>query len=388
MVVRFAGDSGDGMQLTGGQFTLSTALAGEDFATFPDFPAEIRAPQGTTFGVSAFQINFGAGGIETAGDEPDVLVAMNPCGTQSQRRRPARRRTGHHRQRRVQPARNLAKAGYAVEPARRRQPRASWQVMAFDISRQTLEAVRPFGLGNKEALRCKNMWTLGLALWMFDRSRAPLIAVAPRQVQQEPGARAGQRRRAQCRPCLRRDRRARRAAQAVRGRRDRGRAGLLPHRHRRRVAGSGSSPGRSSRTCRCSSARTPSRRRRRSSMRWRGSRSSASPPSRPRTRSPRSARRSARAMPGSSASPRRAGRASRSRARRWASRSSPSCRSSSSTRSAAGRRPGCRPRPSRATCIRRSTAATATRRSSCWRRARPATASRSRSRRAGLRSSS
>ena len=79
MVVRFAGDSGDGMQLTGGQFTLSTALAGNDLATFPDFPAEIRAPQGTTFGVSAFQINFGSSAIETAGDAPDVLIAMNPA---------------------------------------------------------------------------------------------------------------------------------------------------------------------------------------------------------------------------------------------------------------------------------------------------------------------
>src|SRR5499425_371021 len=78
-VVRFAGDSGDGMQLTGGRFTLSTALAGNDLATFPDFPAEIRAPQGTTFGVSAFQINFGSAAIETAGDQPDVLIAMNPA---------------------------------------------------------------------------------------------------------------------------------------------------------------------------------------------------------------------------------------------------------------------------------------------------------------------
>src|SRR5512147_867576 len=79
VVVRFAGDSGDGMQLTGGQFTLSTALAGNDLATFPDFPAEIRAPQGTTFGVSAFQINFGSTAIDTAGDQPDVLIAMNPA---------------------------------------------------------------------------------------------------------------------------------------------------------------------------------------------------------------------------------------------------------------------------------------------------------------------
>ena len=73
VVVRFAGDSGDGMQLTGGQFTLSTALAGNDLATFPDFPAEIRAPQGTLFGVSAFQINFGSTQIETAGDAPDEI---------------------------------------------------------------------------------------------------------------------------------------------------------------------------------------------------------------------------------------------------------------------------------------------------------------------------
>ena len=79
VVVRFAGDSGDGMQLTGSQFTTSTALAGHDLSTFPDFPAEIRAPAGTTFGVSAFQINFGSIRILTAGDEPDVLVAMNPA---------------------------------------------------------------------------------------------------------------------------------------------------------------------------------------------------------------------------------------------------------------------------------------------------------------------
>ena len=78
-VVRFAGDSGDGMQLTGGQFTQATALAGNDLATFPDFPAEIRAPVGTTFGVSAFQINFGSRPIKTSGDKMDLLVAMNPA---------------------------------------------------------------------------------------------------------------------------------------------------------------------------------------------------------------------------------------------------------------------------------------------------------------------
>src|SRR3954466_16000266 len=79
VVIRFAGDSGDGMQVTGSQFTLETALAGSDFSTFPDFPAEIRAPAGTTFGVSAFQIHFGGTDVMTPGDAVDVLVAMNPA---------------------------------------------------------------------------------------------------------------------------------------------------------------------------------------------------------------------------------------------------------------------------------------------------------------------
>ena len=173
MVVRFAGDSGDGMQLTGGQFTLSTALAGNDLATFPDFPAEIRAPQGTTFGVSAFQINFGSTAIETAGDQPDVLVAMNPAALRTNVK--ALRDGGLiiADEGEFTP-RNLAKAGYAVNPLED-ESLARWQLIKFNISQRTLDAVKPFGLGNKEALRCKNMWTLGLALWMFDRDRAPIV---------------------------------------------------------------------------------------------------------------------------------------------------------------------------------------------------------------------
>ena len=173
VVVRFAGDSGDGMQLTGGQFTLSSALTGNDFATFPDFPAEIRAPQGTLFGVSAFQINFGSTDIETAGDAPDVLVAMNPAALKTNvgALRPGGliiADSGEFTKR------NLEKAKYAANPLED-ESLSKWQLLAFDISALTLEAVKPFGLGNKEALRCKNMWTLGLALWMFDRDRAPLI---------------------------------------------------------------------------------------------------------------------------------------------------------------------------------------------------------------------
>ncbi|HEY0625610.1 MAG TPA: 2-oxoacid:acceptor oxidoreductase subunit alpha [Allosphingosinicella sp.] len=172
VVVRFAGDSGDGMQLTGGQFTLSTALAGNDLATFPDFPAEIRAPQGTTFGVSAFQINFGSSAIETAGDAPDVLVAMNPAALKVNvdALKPGGLIIADEGE---FGARNLAKAGYDQNPLED-ESLAKWQVIRFNISQLTLDAVKPFGLGNKEALRCKNMWTLGLALWMFDRDRAPI----------------------------------------------------------------------------------------------------------------------------------------------------------------------------------------------------------------------
>ena len=174
VVVRFAGDSGDGMQLTGGQFTLSSALSGNDFATFPDFPAEIRAPQGTLFGVSAFQINFGASDIETAGDAPDVLVAMNPAALKTNvvDLKPGGliiADSGEFN------ARNLAKAQYEVSPLTD-DSLGKWQLVQFDISALTIEAVKPFGLGNKDALRCKNMWTLGLALWMFDRDRAPIEA--------------------------------------------------------------------------------------------------------------------------------------------------------------------------------------------------------------------
>ncbi|MES2337639.1 MAG: 2-oxoacid:acceptor oxidoreductase subunit alpha [Pseudomonadota bacterium] len=184
IVVRFAGDSGDGMQLTGGQFTLSTALAGNDLATFPDFPAEIRAPQGTLFGVSAFQINFGSTAIETAGDAPDVLIAMNPAALKVnvEALKPGGliiADEGEFNDR------NLAKAKYDANPLDG-DSLNKWQLLRLNISQLTLDAVKPFGLGNKEALRCKNMWTLGLALWMFDRDRAPLIDWLKSKFAKEP----------------------------------------------------------------------------------------------------------------------------------------------------------------------------------------------------------
>lgn len=169
VVVRFAGDSGDGMQLTGTNFTEATALAGNDLSTFPDFPAEIRAPVGATFGVSAFQIYFGAEDVTTAGDALDVLVTMNPAALTTNIANLVDGGllivdSGAFT------TKNLAKAKYTSNPLEDGSLDA-FRVLDIDISKQVLAAVEPFGLGHKAALRCKNMWTLGLILWLFDRDR-------------------------------------------------------------------------------------------------------------------------------------------------------------------------------------------------------------------------
>lgn len=168
-VVRFAGDSGDGMQLTGGRFTVETALAGNDLATFPDFPAEIRAPAGTTFGVSAYQINFGARTIKTAGDQVDVLVAMNPAALKVNLVDVASDGLlivdiGAFNEK------NLRKAGYAANPLEDGSL-SDRRIIEIDMSQRTLDALKDSGLNKKDALRCKNMWALGLVYWLFDRKR-------------------------------------------------------------------------------------------------------------------------------------------------------------------------------------------------------------------------
>ncbi len=173
-VVRFAGDSGDGMQLTGSQFTLATAVAGNDLVTFPDFPAEIRAPVGTTFGVSSFQINFGTREIRTAGDELDVLVAMNPAAliTNIGDLKPGGLvivDTGTFQDR------NLKKAGYETNPLEG-EALSAYRVLSIDIShltQHTVKALDGVTVSNKDSLRSKNMWALGLVLWLFDREVAP-----------------------------------------------------------------------------------------------------------------------------------------------------------------------------------------------------------------------
>ena len=187
VVIRFAGDSGDGMQLTGLQFTQETALAGSDLATFPDYPAEIRAPAGTTYGVSAFQIHFGAKDITSVGDELDVLVAMNPAALKVAL--PDLRMSGMVL---VDVAtftdRNLQKAEYEKNPLDD-ETLAPYQVLKLDVTRHTLAAVDGLGLSQKEALRCRNMWALGLMLWMYGRSRKATTEWMEKKFAKEPTVR-------------------------------------------------------------------------------------------------------------------------------------------------------------------------------------------------------
>ena len=170
VIVRFAGDSGDGIQIIGSQLGLSSALGGADLETFPDYPSEVRAPVGSTYGVSAFQIHFGGRPIKTIGDDPDMLVALNPAALKTN--------LGLLRKGGIVLVdsgafnkRNLTKAGYETSPLEDGSL-DDYQLIAADISAHTLEAVKDTGLTKKESLRCKNFWALGLVYWMFDRDVA------------------------------------------------------------------------------------------------------------------------------------------------------------------------------------------------------------------------
>jgi 2-oxoglutarate ferredoxin oxidoreductase subunit alpha len=167
VVIRFAGDSGDGMQLTGGQFTQTSAVLGNDLATLPDFPAEIRAPAGTTYGVSAFQLNFSSLDVHTPGDAPDVLVAMNPAalitnlGTLKKGGTIIANSDAFD-------TKNLDLAGYAANPLQDGSL-SGYQLHSLPLSKGTLHAVEGLGLSTKEAGRCKNFYTLGLLYWLYNR---------------------------------------------------------------------------------------------------------------------------------------------------------------------------------------------------------------------------
>jgi 2-oxoglutarate ferredoxin oxidoreductase subunit alpha len=168
VVIRFAGDSGDGMQLTGGRFTSETALSGNDLSTFPDFPAEIRAPAGSLPGVSGFQLHFADHDILTPGDRPDVLVAMNPAALKTNLRDLPKGATlildtdAFNE-------RNLKKAGYGSNPLEDGSL-ADYQLHAVPLTTMTVGALKEIeGVTAREAERAKNMFALGLMSWLYGR---------------------------------------------------------------------------------------------------------------------------------------------------------------------------------------------------------------------------
>ncbi len=167
VVIRFAGDSGDGMQLTGDRFTSDAAAAGNDISTLPNYPAEIRAPQGTVPGVSSFQVNFASTDIATPGDAPDVLVAMNPAALKANLKDLPRGGllivdTADFT------SRNLTKVGFSTNPLEGDELEG-YHVHALDLTAMTVKSVESFGLTRKNASRAKNMYALGLLTWLFDR---------------------------------------------------------------------------------------------------------------------------------------------------------------------------------------------------------------------------
>ncbi|MEZ4702805.1 MAG: 2-oxoacid:acceptor oxidoreductase subunit alpha [Rhodothermales bacterium] len=171
--VLFAGDSGDGMQLTGSQFTLATAFAQNDLATLPDFPAEIRAPVGTTYGVSGFQLHFGSVSIRTPGDEVDLLVAMNPAAlsVNLMRMRPGGTVIVNSES---FTQRDLELAGLKENPLENGSLEG-YRLIQVPLTTLTRETLKDSGLNTKEIDRSKNMFALGLSLWLFSRPMQPAI---------------------------------------------------------------------------------------------------------------------------------------------------------------------------------------------------------------------
>ncbi|MDF1837915.1 MAG: 2-oxoacid:acceptor oxidoreductase subunit alpha [Planctomycetota bacterium] len=173
VVIRFAGDSGDGIQITGNQFTMTSALAGNDLATLPDFPAEIRAPVGTRAGVSGFQIQFSANDIHTPGDEPDVLVAMNPAALVVNLKSIKRGgiivvNTGNFKDQ------DLKKAKLDSNPLEDGSLE-SYRVIPVNVNERVMEALADSPLNTKGKERCKNFYTLGLMYWLYSRPLEPTL---------------------------------------------------------------------------------------------------------------------------------------------------------------------------------------------------------------------
>jgi len=172
VVIRFCGDSGDGMQLVGTQFTNVSAAFGNDVSTLPDFPAEIRAPVGTLAGVSGFQLHFSSSDIFTPGDEVDTLVAMNPAALKTNLADLRRGGTLIVNSDEFDKG-NLQKAGYESNPLENPEVISKYQLHRVPMTRLTRDAVAGLGLSQKDADRCKNFFALGLVYWLYDRDRKP-----------------------------------------------------------------------------------------------------------------------------------------------------------------------------------------------------------------------
>ena len=184
VVIRLAGDSGDGMQLTGNRFTSETASFGNDLSTLPNFPAEIRAPTGTLPGVSSFQLHFADHDIMTPGDAPDVLVVMNPAALKANLADLPGGGLLIADSDQFSP-RNLAKVGYASNPLEDGSLEG-WQLVSVPLTSMTTDALAKSGLGKKEAERSKNMFTLGLLSWMYHRPTEGTIRFLERQFRKKP----------------------------------------------------------------------------------------------------------------------------------------------------------------------------------------------------------
>ena len=174
VIIRFAGDSGDGMQLTGDRFTSASAMHGNDLATFPDYPAEIRAPAGTLAGVSAFQVQISDHDIMTPGDAPDVLVAMNPAALKSDLHRLAPGGTVIINRDTFE-ERNLGKAGYKYNPLEEGDDLKGCRVISVPMTSLTKEACKELGVKPRDADRSKNFFALGLVSWMYSRPVEPTM---------------------------------------------------------------------------------------------------------------------------------------------------------------------------------------------------------------------
>jgi len=188
IVIRFSGDSGDGMQLTGTIFSDLSAMTGNTISTFPDFPAEIRAPQGTLSGVSGYQVQIGSRAVRTPGERADILVAMNPAALKVS--------VGYLKKDSIIiidtdsfTANDLRKAEYITEEPFEELGLKTQQVIPAPISSIVKEGLKDFGLDAKSALRCKNMFALGLICWLCDRPLGPAEQFLDRKFGKKPALR-------------------------------------------------------------------------------------------------------------------------------------------------------------------------------------------------------